>query len=122
MSFKKPFRAPPVRLGAHYRRKADRETLRSSLILLLLAAIAGVILGVATLAITPDGRATLVSKIRPVAVKAGIARARPPQAGDYWRGCDDARSAGSAPIYSGEPGYREDMDGDGDGIACEAYR
>lgn len=27
-----------------------------------------------------------------------------------------------APIYSGEPGYRESMDGDGDGIACEPLR
>ncbi|TNE38964.1 MAG: excalibur calcium-binding domain-containing protein [Sphingomonadales bacterium] len=25
-------------------------------------------------------------------------------------------------MYRGEPGYREGMDGDGDGIACEPYR
>ena len=47
-------------------------------------------------------------------------RTRPPQAGDHWQGCNDARAAGTAPIYEGEPGYRPDMDGDGDGIACEA--
>lgn len=31
------------------------------------------------------------------------------------------RSA-ARPIYRGEPGYRVEMDGDGDGIACEPYR
>jgi hypothetical protein len=37
----------------------------------------------------------------------------------YYPNCDAARAAGAAPIYSGEPGYREAMDGDSDGIACE---
>ena len=40
----------------------------------------------------------------------------------YWHGCNDARTAGTAPIYRGEPGYRSEMDGDSDGIACEPYR
>jgi len=40
----------------------------------------------------------------------------------YYQGCDEARAAGAAPIYRGSPGYREGMDGDGDGIACEPYR
>ncbi|MFC4257068.1 hypothetical protein GRI97_13905 [Altererythrobacter xixiisoli] len=53
------------------------------------------------------------------AVWLGIMRAREPQAGDYWSGCNAARAAGTAPIYIGEPGYQENMDGDGDGIACE---
>ena len=48
-------------------------------------------------------------------------RQRKPQAGDYWGGCNDARAAGTAPIYRGEPGYRQDMDGDNDGIACEPH-
>ena len=38
-----------------------------------------------------------------------------------YRNCDDARAAGVAPIYRGSPGYREGMDGDSDGIACEPY-
>ncbi|MFA5966595.1 MAG: excalibur calcium-binding domain-containing protein [Sphingomonas sp.] len=25
-------------------------------------------------------------------------------------------------MYAGEPGYREGLDGDSDGIACEPYR
>jgi hypothetical protein len=48
-----------------------------------------------------------------------VERTRAPQIGDVWHGCDDARAAGAAPIYRGEPGYSADMDGDGDGIACE---
>jgi hypothetical protein len=40
----------------------------------------------------------------------------------YYSGCDEVRAAGKAPLYSGDPGYREGMDGDGDGIACEPYR
>jgi hypothetical protein len=36
--------------------------------------------------------------------------------------CDDARAAGAAPVYWGEPGYGEHLDRDGDGIACEPYR
>ena len=31
----------------------------------------------------------------------------------------EARAAGAAPIYRGEPGYREKLDRDNDGIACE---
>lgn len=40
----------------------------------------------------------------------------------YYSGCNEARAAGVTPIYRGEPGYREGMDGDGDGIACEPHR
>ncbi len=39
----------------------------------------------------------------------------------YYAGCDEARSAGVAPLHRGSPGYREGMDGDGDGVACEPY-
>jgi Excalibur calcium-binding domain len=40
----------------------------------------------------------------------------------YYSRCDEARAAGAAPIYRGQPGYREEMDGDSDGVACEPYR
>ena len=33
--------------------------------------------------------------------------------------CAAARAAGVTPIRVGEPGYRPDLDGDGDGVACE---
>lgn len=36
----------------------------------------------------------------------------------YYR-CKDAWAAGAAPIYEGQPGYWDGLDGDGDGIACE---
>ena len=40
----------------------------------------------------------------------------------YYGRCSEARTAGAAPIYQGSPGYREGLDGDDDGIACEPYR
>lgn len=36
-----------------------------------------------------------------------------------YRNCAEARAAGAAPLYAGQPGYSENMDGDGDGVACE---
>ena len=38
-----------------------------------------------------------------------------------YSGCRELRRLGKAPLYAGQPGYREEMDGDGDGIACEGY-
>jgi len=46
---------------------------------------------------------------------------RPAPSGVYYPNCTAARAAGAAPIYAGSPGYRPEMDGDGDGIACEPY-
>jgi hypothetical protein len=40
----------------------------------------------------------------------------------YYAGCKAVRAAGKAPLYAGQPGYRPEMDGDSDGIACEPYR
>jgi hypothetical protein len=40
----------------------------------------------------------------------------------YYSGCTEVRAAGKDPLYAGQPGYREGMDGDGDGIACEPIR
>ena len=37
----------------------------------------------------------------------------------YYSGCNSVRAAGRAPLLRGEPGYRSEMDGDGDGVACE---
>lgn len=39
----------------------------------------------------------------------------------YYANCDDARSAGAAPLHVGAPGYRAKLDRDGDGVACEPY-
>lgn len=54
-----------------------------------------------------------------------ISRSSPtytPPRSDYYRNCKEAWAAGAAPLYRGQPGYRPEMDGDGDGIACEPYR
>lgn len=122
MSFKKPFRAVPIKLGDRYRREQRDSDQKGAVRILSIAALLGATVGAGTIALDEEGRAGIVSALKPIAVKAGLARARDPQAGDSWGGCDDARAAGTAPIYSGEPGYRESMDGDGDGIACEPYR
>ena len=45
---------------------------------------------------------------------AGLASADPPYAN-----CAAARADGAAPIYEGDPGYRDPLDRDGDGVACE---
>ncbi|WP_432984284.1 excalibur calcium-binding domain-containing protein [Dactylosporangium sp. CA-233914] len=37
----------------------------------------------------------------------------------YYKNCTEARNAGAAPLYRGEPGYRAALDRDGDGVACE---
>lgn len=37
----------------------------------------------------------------------------------YYASCADARAAGAAPLYEGDPGYRSQLDRDHDGIACE---
>ena len=90
--------------------------------LLLGARLLGAIIGVGSVGTTSDGRAQLHAAAGEFSIATGLARERAPQAGDYWRRCDDARAAGSAPIYRGEPGYRDGLDADNDGIACEPYR
>jgi hypothetical protein len=47
---------------------------------------------------------------------------RTQQPGSHFRSCREARAAGAAPMYRGQPGYSPALDGDGDGIACEPYR
>lgn len=45
-----------------------------------------------------------------------------PLSSPHYRSCREARAAGVAPMYRGQPGYNPNLDGDGDGIACEPYR
>lgn len=53
--------------------------------------------------------------------ESGIGDYRPPVAspGRYYDSCAAARAAGVTPLLIGQPGYRSDLDGDGDGVACE---
>ncbi|RDI45290.1 excalibur calcium-binding domain-containing protein [Nocardia mexicana] len=39
-------------------------------------------------------------------------------AGGTFKNCDDARAAGRAPLFRGEPGYSPHLDPDGTGMAC----
>lgn len=56
----------------------------------------------------------------PIARAPSRSTARPSEV--YYRNCKEAWAAGAAPLHRGRPGYRPEMDGDGDGIACEPYR
>ncbi len=42
-----------------------------------------------------------------------------PPAPVYYQNCDAVRAAGKAPLYRSDPGYRPQLDRDGDGVACE---
>ena len=39
----------------------------------------------------------------------------------YFRNCSEAKANGFRNIRIGSPGYRPELDGDGDGLACEPY-
>lgn len=121
-----------LRLGSAFRhrdrRRGEKEgwanmtaSRTGPLAILASAAAIGAIAGIQS-ADVAGGRSAAATPLHGAAVATGTARARPPRAGDIWGGCNDARAAGTAPIYRDEPGYREDMDGDGDGIACEPVR
>ena len=45
--------------------------------------------------------------------------AAPDPGGAYYSSCSQARAAGAAPLYAGQPGYRPQLDRDRDGVACE---
>ncbi len=120
------------------RRRHPQHRHQSSAINLVVgASLFGAVIGVGSIVMTPQGRnaianvadktdvtdkaslAGIASFADDVRIGSGVVRQRSPQAGDNWGGCNDARAAGTAPIYRSEPGYRADMDGDHDGIACE---
>ena len=39
--------------------------------------------------------------------------------GRAFANCSEARAAGAAPVYAGDPGYAPRLDRDGDGVGCE---
>lgn len=122
MSFKKPFRAVPIREGRRYRKQRARKEQSQAARFLATAALAGGMVGIGSVAISDGGVSALAGTLKSAAVSSGVMRANTPQPGAYYRNCDAARAAGVAPLYIGEPGYRSNMDGDGDGVACEPYR
>ena len=74
--------------------------------------------GVLWLVIGAPGLEAITPAPDPVAVEAREARER----SVYYPNCAAARAAGAAPIRWGDPGYRDGLDGDNDGIACEPIR
>lgn len=105
--------------GARFRRNRYSSSAGCYVVAALLIGVTG---GTAWSVTTPEGQQAFMANAKDVAVSTGMMRERAPQEGDHWRGCNDARAAGTVPIYRGEPGYRTAMDGDSDGIACEPYR
>ena len=96
--------------------------LKSILHVLAFAGVIGLFGGTCSVLFGAPSGGVIASTVSPRSRSFEIGRRRTPQAGDAWGGCDDARAAGTAPIFSYEPGYREEMDGDNDGIACEPVR
>ena len=75
-------------------------------------ALAGVIVGAtgyALLSQTPPATST------PTFAKQQTERVQP------FRNCAEARAAGHAPVYEGDPRYAPWLDRDNDGIGCEPY-
>ena len=67
----------------------------------------------------PDREWTARADDKSTSVATGSALA---EQGVHYSGCNEVRAAGKAPLHSGDPGYRVEMDGDGDGLACEPIR
>lgn len=104
ISFKKPFRAIPVRLGPYHKAQQRRQQSIAAAKVLGLATAGGLVIGLFTAA-DPSGSPTEIGSIvREMAVSSGLARKSTPMPGAYYSGCNDARAAGVAPLYAGEPG------------------
>ena len=43
----------------------------------------------------------------------------PPAPSAFYEDCDAVRAAGKDPIRVGDPGYRPELDPDGDGVGCD---
>lgn len=109
------FRQAQRRGGPYRPRRGARHARRNGNF--AIQAISGCIfVGIASWTVTPQlisvWRTTLISATKTEAIERSI----------HYQGCDEARSAGVAPIYRGSPGDHEGLDRDGDGVACEPYR
>ena len=100
MSFKKPFRAQPVKLGPYWRAEEKQQRRRAGIRLVRQGTVVAVCVFLIGMAVT----------------NWKFVRQQVPT---VYPSCSWARLSGSAPIQKGEPGYREALDADGDGIACE---
>ncbi|TLM70289.1 excalibur calcium-binding domain-containing protein [Pseudarthrobacter sp. NamB4] len=70
-------------------------------------------------AVVPAPAAPAVpAPVAPAPAPAPAAPAAP--ASVYFGSCADAKAAGAAPLYSGQPGSRAGLDRDRDGAGCES--
>lgn len=65
----------------------------------------------------PTTRAPTTQPV-PTAAQAAV-QAPAAAASEYFANCSEARSAGAAPLFRGDAGYRSALDRDDDGVACE---
>ena len=77
---------------------------------------------------TPRPAAGLVSQAQAAVEASGVGQTvadfvnPPPPVDQHFSGCNAARAAGRENIPISDPSYREWMDGDDDGWACEPWR
>ncbi|WP_051330841.1 thermonuclease family protein [Aneurinibacillus terranovensis] len=68
---------------------------------------------------TPTSTSQVVHNSAPASNVAEAGNVSSNDDGVYYKNCTEARKAGAAPIYRGQPGYRPALDRDNDGCACE---
>lgn len=122
MGFRKPFRAVPIKEGRHYRKKRERKQQLQTASLLAVAALVGAAAGIGSVTLSEGDLTDAASKVQSLVASDNTMTPDAVAAAAYYRRCADARAAGVAPLRRGQPGYRNGLDRDGDGIACEPYR
>ena len=73
----------------------------------------------ATVSETPPPPAPSATPTSTTTTQAQQVDPEPAAAGAYYANCSEARAAGAAPLYAGDPGYRGALDRDKDSVACE---
>lgn len=103
MSFKKLFRAVPIKQHGPYRRKHRIAWNRLSIY----------VGGAALVGLAVGAKLNPSNPLSSTVTEAASAR--------YYPNCSAARAAGVAPLDRDDPGYRSELDRDSDGVACEPY-
>lgn len=99
-------------MARHSHRRLNRPNAKPLPIWLAAIGTFAIAFGGATYALTPDAPG-----------KPALRREWSKRTTDqHYSGCSQARANQHENIASWEPSYREHMDGDGDGLACEPYR
>lgn len=75
--------------------------------------------GTVTVTVQVDGSYSIAAERNAINVPPATLPPAVPAPTPYYRTCAEARAAGASPLYRGQPGYRPELDRDGDGKACE---